>query len=67
MANVTVKNAAKIHVCANGPVTFNSIKAYVNSQCCYTFHDYELAQSLNELIVEKIISLGEDGVSFDPT
>lgn len=60
---MNIKAHIKLHVGADGPVSFDSIAHYVRTQGG-PIADWDVAQGLNDLIMRGEIRLYDDGKSF---
>ncbi len=63
--NLSLSETVMTHIRASGPVTFNSILAWVRAHHPKTIDDYLVAKELTSLIRSGQVELYETGDSFD--
>ncbi len=59
-----VRAAIRVHIAAEGPVTFGSILHFTKDQVARSTQDYEVTEELNALLQHGIVRLYEDGITF---
>jgi exonuclease VII small subunit len=65
MESNILKSIIRDHVLAIGPVTAKEIHRYLHSNCDIKCDMYEVAEQVTALIQEGVVSLGDEGDTFE--